>query len=76
MLSKAKHRCLAKTARSRRNHASVEIGEVVAGKKPGRTSSEEITLYKSVGIAVQDVAAVRLVYEKALRQNAGVNVEI
>jgi alanine dehydrogenase len=58
------------------NHASVEIGAVLAGKKPGRTSSEEITLYKSVGIAVQDVAAARLVYEKALRQNAGVNVEI
>lgn len=58
------------------NHASVEIGEALAGEKPGRTSPEEITLYKSVGIAVQDVAAARLVYEKALRRNAGVNVEI
>jgi alanine dehydrogenase len=56
--------------------ASVEIGEVLAGKKPGRTSAEEITLYKSVGIAIQDVAAAQLVYEKALRQNAGVEVEI
>jgi alanine dehydrogenase len=58
------------------NHASVEIGAVLAGKKPGRTSSEEITLYKSVGIAVQDVAAARLVHRKALQEKVGVEVEI
>ncbi len=57
-------------------HASVEIGEVLPGNKPGRTTPEEITLYKSVGIAVQDVAAAQLVYQKALEKKVGTNVEI
>jgi alanine dehydrogenase len=56
--------------------ASVEIGEVLAGKKPGRTNAEEITLYKSVGIAIQDVATARLVFQKARQQNAGFEVEM
>jgi ornithine cyclodeaminase/alanine dehydrogenase-like protein (mu-crystallin family) len=56
--------------------ASTEIGEVLAGKKPGRTSSSDITLYKSVGIAVQDVATAALVYRKALEKKAGVEVDI
>jgi len=43
-----------------------EIGEVVAGTKPGRQSPDEITLYKSVGVAVQDVVSADLVYRKAL----------
>jgi ornithine cyclodeaminase/alanine dehydrogenase-like protein (mu-crystallin family) len=43
-----------------------EIGEVVAGEKPGRQSPDEITLYKSVGVAVQDVVSADLVYRKAL----------
>lgn len=58
------------------SHASAEIGEVLAGKKSGRTKPEEITLYKSVGIAIQDVAAAQLVYRKALEEKAGVRVEI
>jgi alanine dehydrogenase len=53
-----------------------EIGEVLAGAKDGRTSAAEITLYKSVGIAVQDVATAQLVYRKALERQAGTNVEI
>ncbi len=43
-----------------------EIGEVVAGAKPGRRSDEEVTLFKSVGLAVEDVATAELVYRKAL----------
>ena len=43
-----------------------EIGEVVAGGKPGRQSPDEITLYKSVGVAVQDVVSADLVYRRAL----------
>jgi ornithine cyclodeaminase/alanine dehydrogenase-like protein (mu-crystallin family) len=39
-----------------------EIGEVVAGTQPGRQSAEEVTLFKSVGVAVEDVAAADLVY--------------
>ena len=44
-----------------------EIGEVVAGSKPGRQSADEITLYKSVGVAVQDIVSAELVYRKALK---------
>ena len=53
-----------------------EIGAVLAGIKPGRSSPTEITLYKSVGIAIQDVATAQLVYRKALERNVGTNVEI
>ncbi len=60
----------------REDHVHAEIGEVLAGKRPGRTDTKEITLYKSVGIAIQDVAAAQLVYKKALQQRAGVRVEI
>ncbi len=53
-----------------------EIGEVLAGKKPGRTRADEITLYKAVGIAIQDVATAHLVYRKALERNVGTNIEV
>ena len=43
-----------------------ELGEVVAGSKPGRQSDDEITLYKSVGVAVEDIVAADLVYRRAL----------
>lgn len=46
---------------------SAEIGEVVAGTQPGRRSDQEITLFKSVGVAVEDIAAADLVYRNALR---------
>jgi alanine dehydrogenase len=58
------------------NHIHAEIGEVLAGRKPGRSSINEITLYKSVGIAIQDVATAQLVYHKALKLKVGTNVEI
>ncbi len=58
------------------DHIHAEIGEVLAGKKAGRTSAGEITLYKAVGIAIQDVATAQLVYRKALERKIGVNVEI
>jgi alanine dehydrogenase len=40
---------------------TVELGEVLAGTRPGRTNAEQLTLYKSVGVAVQDLAAAGLV---------------
>jgi ornithine cyclodeaminase/alanine dehydrogenase-like protein (mu-crystallin family) len=43
-----------------------EIGEVFAGTKPGRQSEEEVTLFKSVGVAVEDLASAELVYRQAL----------
>jgi ornithine cyclodeaminase/alanine dehydrogenase-like protein (mu-crystallin family) len=42
-----------------------EIGEVFGGSKPGRESAEEITLFKSVGVAVEDLASAELVYRSA-----------
>jgi alanine dehydrogenase len=45
-----------------------EIGEVAAGTKPGRRSAEEVTLFKSLGLAVEDVATAELVYHKALEE--------
>lgn len=53
-----------------------EIGEVLAHAKAGRSSADEITLYKSVGIAIQDVATAQLVYRNALERNVGTNVDI
>lgn len=47
-----------------------EIGEVFAGKAPGRTSAQEITLFKSVGVAVEDLAAADLVYRAATRKES------
>ena len=58
------------------DHIHGEVGETLAGKKAGRTSPEEITLYKSVGVAVQDVATAQLVYKKAVERKVGTNVEI
>jgi ornithine cyclodeaminase/alanine dehydrogenase-like protein (mu-crystallin family) len=48
--------------------AVAEIGEVLSGARPGRTSDGEITLFKSVGVAVEDVAAADLVFRKALEE--------
>jgi alanine dehydrogenase len=45
-----------------------EVGEVVSGVKPGRRSAEEVTLFKSLGLAVEDVATAELVYRKALEE--------
>ena len=39
-----------------------EIGEVIAGTRPGRQSAEDVTLFKSVGVAVEDVVAADMVY--------------
>jgi thiomorpholine-carboxylate dehydrogenase len=43
-----------------------ELGEVVAGAKPGRQSDDETTLYKSVGVAIEDIRSADLVYRRAL----------
>jgi len=51
-----------------------EIGEVAAGKAGGRRSPDEVTLYKSVGVGVQDAAATALVLAAARERGAGVTV--
>jgi len=54
----------------------VELGELVAGTKPGRTSPEQISLYKSVGVAVQDAAAAALVLAAARERSVGQEIEL
>jgi ornithine cyclodeaminase/alanine dehydrogenase-like protein (mu-crystallin family) len=51
--------------------AITEVGEVLAGTKPGRTSDRDITIYKSTGHAVEDAATASLVYARALAEGAG-----
>ena len=53
-----------------------EVGEVIAGTRPGRQSAAEITFYKSTGHAVEDAAAARLVYDRALEERAGVWLDL
>jgi len=54
----------------------VELGELVAGTKPGRGSQDEVTLYKSVGVAVQDAAAAALVLAAARQRSVGREIEL
>jgi len=64
------HHALAAGAFTReRVHAS--LAEIVAGQKPGRRNSKEITLFDSTGLGLQDVAAAALIYERALARGAG-----
>lgn len=52
-----------------------ELGEVVAGRKQGRESEEEIIIFDSTGMALQDVAAAAVLYEKADKQGRGVRLD-
>jgi alanine dehydrogenase len=52
-------------------HMFAELGEIIIGKKPGREIESEITLFKSNGLAIQDVAAAKLVYDKAVEAGIG-----
>jgi ornithine cyclodeaminase len=54
----------------------VELGEIIAGTRDGRMSREQITLYKSVGVAVQDLAAAALVLDAARARGAGSEIEL
>ncbi|MES1248701.1 MAG: ornithine cyclodeaminase family protein [Actinomycetota bacterium] len=54
----------------------VELGELASGGRSGRGSSTEITLYKSVGVAVQDLAAAALVLQAARERNIGLEFEL
>jgi alanine dehydrogenase len=53
-----------------------EVGEVLSGARPGRQSPTEITVYKSTGIAVEDAAAARLVYDAARARGVGVKLAL
>lgn len=53
------------------NHIRAEIGEVLKGDKPGRTSPEEITLFKSLGLAIEDLFAAEYLYRRAKQSKVG-----
>ncbi len=58
-------------ARKFRWEQAVELREIVSGSRPGRRNPEEITLFKSTGIALEDVAAASLAYDRAVAEKAG-----
>jgi ornithine cyclodeaminase len=57
-------------------HIIGEIGEVLIGKAPGRANDSDITLFKSLGLAIEDLASAHFLYAEALRTNTGVQVEL
>lgn len=59
-----------------REDVRAELGEIIAGVKPGRLSADEIIVFDSTGTALQDVAAATLVYERALASGAGLAIDL
>ena len=57
------------------DHIHAELGEVLISSRPGRTSDDEITVFKSLGLAIEDLAAAAHVYQKAAQRNVGTWVE-
>jgi ornithine cyclodeaminase/alanine dehydrogenase-like protein (mu-crystallin family) len=53
------------------DHIHAELADVVTGAHPGRTSSTEITIFKSLGLAIEDLAAAEYVYQKAAKEKLG-----
>ena len=58
------------------SHIVGEIGEVVSGKVAGRQNSQEITMYKSLGVASQDLAAAHAIWTMAEAENSGLEVDL
>jgi alanine dehydrogenase len=58
------------------DHIQGEIGEVLIGRVPGRRSADEITLFKSLGLAIEDVASAHHVYTKALESGRGTRIAL
>jgi len=57
-----------------REDINAKIGDVIIGKSNGRVSDEDITIFDSTGLAVQDVVTAWKVYEKALEKGIGSNI--
>ena len=53
-----------------------ELGDIIAGTKPARTSNKEITIFDSTGLAIQDAATTELVYNKATSRKIGCFINI
>ena len=59
-----------------RAHVAAELAELVTGRRAGRTRADEITLFKSVGFALEDAAAARLAYNRARARSIGTEVTL
>jgi ornithine cyclodeaminase/alanine dehydrogenase len=59
-----------------REHVTAELAELVSGARPGRQAPDEITLFKSVGFALEDLATARLAYNRAVSEGGGVEVSL
>jgi alanine dehydrogenase len=59
-----------------RDQVHAELGEVVAGRKPGRENESETIIFDSTGMALQDVVAATIVYERALASGIGVDFDL
>ena len=57
-------------------HIQAEIGELLNGSRQGRTSAKQITLYKSVGVAIQDAVAAQLVMDAARLHRVGTEIAL
>jgi ornithine cyclodeaminase/alanine dehydrogenase-like protein (mu-crystallin family) len=53
----------------------ISIGDIITGKREGRRRNSDITIFKSVGISAQDVAVAKLVYDRALTENIGRDID-
>jgi len=53
-----------------------ELGQIAAGELQGRASNEEITVFKSVGLAVVDIVVAKYFYDKAIKQNIGTRINL
>lgn len=58
------------------SHILAEIGQVILGEKPGRTADTDITLYKSVGVAAQDLIVAHYLYSEAGQQDIGTKLTL
>jgi alanine dehydrogenase len=58
------------------SHIIGELGELIAGKVEGRRSPRDVTIFKSLGLAVEDVVAADLVYRRAVEQDAGLELDL
>lgn len=52
------------------------LGDIIIGKRPGRTSDKEITIFDSTGLAIQDVSIASFIYKKALSKGIGKRIDI
>ena len=60
----------------KRDDVRATLGEVIAGRRPGRSSDEEIVVFDSTGVAIEDVAAAIVVYERSLGGEGGMRVAL